>query len=152
MPVVVLFVSSSSGIVFNQSSGEITDHSQSAKDIDLYFKSNLYVEDPSHRKQVPILPNGRRKPGERAHVTQNFISASVWCESTFSWSTDQRVITKLSPLSKMIRMRQVTYAFRTNSGDDIPKTPISAATHYLKITHRPSCCETFFEALDFIFI
>ena len=44
MPVCVLFVSSRSGIVFNSSAGVITDHSQSAKDIDPYFKSQLYVE------------------------------------------------------------------------------------------------------------
>ena len=57
--VCVLFVSSSrSGIVFNPSAGSITEHSQSAKDIDLYFKSQLYVEDPGHRKPVLILPNG----------------------------------------------------------------------------------------------
>ena len=66
MPVCVLFVSRS-GIVFNPSAGAITDHSQSAKDIDPYFKSQLYVEDPGHRKPVLILPNGLSKPGERAH-------------------------------------------------------------------------------------
>ena len=49
MPVCVLFVSSRSSIVFNSSAGAITDHSQSAKDIDPYFKSQLYVEDPGHR-------------------------------------------------------------------------------------------------------
>ena len=43
MPVCVLFVSSRSGIVLNSSAGAITDHSQSAKDIDPYFKSHLYV-------------------------------------------------------------------------------------------------------------
>ena len=35
-----------SGIVFSPSTGSITDHSQSAKDIDPYLKSQLYVEDP----------------------------------------------------------------------------------------------------------
>ena len=39
--VCVLFVSSRSGIVFNTSAGAITDHSQSAKDTDPYFKSQL---------------------------------------------------------------------------------------------------------------
>ena len=39
--VCALFVSSRSGIVFNPSAGAITDHSQSAKDIDSYFKSQL---------------------------------------------------------------------------------------------------------------
>ena len=67
MPVCVLFVSSRSGIIFNPSAGAITDHSQSAKDIDQYFKSRLYVEDPGPRKPVLILPNGLSKPGERAH-------------------------------------------------------------------------------------
>ena len=67
MPVCVLFVSSRSGIVFNPSAAAITDHSQSAKDIDPYFKSKLYVEDPGHRKPVFILPNELSKPRERAH-------------------------------------------------------------------------------------
>ena len=49
MPVCVLFVSSRSGIIINLRAGAITDHSQSVKDIDPYFKSQLYVEDPSHR-------------------------------------------------------------------------------------------------------
>ena len=57
MTVCVLFVSSRSGIVFNPSAGAITDHRQSAQDIDPYFKSQLYVEDPGHRKPVLILSN-----------------------------------------------------------------------------------------------
>ena len=48
--VCVLFVSSKSGIVFNPIVSVITDQSQSAKDIDQYFKSQLYVEDPTSRK------------------------------------------------------------------------------------------------------
>ena len=67
MSLCVLFVSSRSGIVFNSSAGAITDHSQSAKDIDPYFKSQFYVKDPGYRKPVLILPNGLRQPGERAH-------------------------------------------------------------------------------------
>ena len=67
MPERVLFVSSRSGIIFNPSAGAITDHSQSAKDIDPHFKSQLYQEDPGHQKPVLILPNGLSKPGERAH-------------------------------------------------------------------------------------
>ena len=47
MPVCVLFVSSRSGIVFNPSAGAITKHSQTAKDIDQYFKSQLYLDDVS---------------------------------------------------------------------------------------------------------
>ena len=74
MPVCVLFVSSRSGIIFNPTAGAITDHSQSAKDIDPYFKSQLYVEDPGHQKPVLILPNALSKPGERAH-DRNKISA-----------------------------------------------------------------------------
>ena len=58
MPICVLFVSSRLGIVFNPSAGATTDHSQSAKDIDLYFKSQLYVEDPGHRKPVLIYQMG----------------------------------------------------------------------------------------------
>ena len=69
-----LFVSSRSGIVFNPSAGAITDHSQSAKDIDPYFKSQLYVEDSSDRMPVLILPNGLSKAGERSH-DRNLISA-----------------------------------------------------------------------------
>ena len=67
MLVCILFVSSRSDIVFNPSLGAITDQSQSAKDIDSYVKSQLYVEDPGHRKSVLILPNRLSKPGERAH-------------------------------------------------------------------------------------
>ena len=71
---VCIVVSSSSGIVFNPSAGAITNYSRSAKDIDPYFKSQLYVEDPGHRKQVLILPNMLSKPGERAN-DRKFISA-----------------------------------------------------------------------------
>ena len=67
MLVCALFVSSRSGIVFNPSDGVISDHSQPAKDIDPYFKSRLYVDDPVHRNPVLILPNGLSKPGQRAH-------------------------------------------------------------------------------------
>ena len=74
-PYVYCFVSSRSNIVFNPSACAITDHSQSVKDIDLYFKSLLYVEDPGHRKPVFILPNGPSKRGERAHG-RNLISAA----------------------------------------------------------------------------
>ena len=48
MSVCILFVSTRSGVVFNTSAGTITDHSQSANDIDPYFKSQLYVEDPGY--------------------------------------------------------------------------------------------------------
>ena len=75
MSVCVLFVSSSSGIVFKPSTGAITDHSQSGKDIGPYLKSQLYVEDPGRRKPVLILPNELSKPGEQAHY-RKFISAT----------------------------------------------------------------------------
>ena len=71
MPVCVPFEFSRPGIVFNQSAGAATDHSQSAKDIDPYFKSQLYVEDSGQRRTVL---NGLSKPGERAH-DRNLISA-----------------------------------------------------------------------------
>ena len=58
MPVCGLFVSSRSGIVFNPSAGAITHHSHSAKDIDPYFKFQLIVEDPGHRKPVLIYRMG----------------------------------------------------------------------------------------------
>ena len=70
--VCVVIVSSRSGIVFNPIDSIITDHSQSAKDIDPYFNSQLYVEDPPAEKTVRLLPNG--KPGERMH-DRNYISA-----------------------------------------------------------------------------
>ena len=57
MPVCVLFVSSISGIVFNLSTGAITDHSQkSVKDTDPHFKLGS-AEDSGHRKPVLILPD-----------------------------------------------------------------------------------------------
>ena len=67
MPVCVLFDSSRSDIVFNPSAGAITDHSQSAKDIDPYLKSQIYVEVHGHRKPVLVSPNGLSKHEERAH-------------------------------------------------------------------------------------
>ena len=76
-------VSSRLGIVFNSSAGVITDHSQSAKDIDPYFKFHLYVEIPGHRKPVIILPNGLSKPGEPAH-DRNLISAVDGIRTTTS--------------------------------------------------------------------
>ena len=67
MPVYVMFVFSRSGVLFNPSVSGITDHSQSAKDIDPYLKFQLYMDDPGHRKPVLILPNELSKSGERAH-------------------------------------------------------------------------------------
>ena len=50
----VCCVSSRSGIVFNPSAGAITDHSQSAKDIDPHFRSQLYVENPATESRYSI--------------------------------------------------------------------------------------------------
>ena len=94
MLVCVLFVSSRSDIVFNPSASAITDHSQSAKDIDPYFKSQLYVKDPCHRKPVLILPNGLRNP-ESDRTTEIKFPPWVGFEPTTSQSTVQRVITAL---------------------------------------------------------
>ena len=63
----VYCLSSRSDIVFNPSASAITDHGQSAKDIDPYFKCQLKVEGSGYRKPVLILPNGLSKPEERAH-------------------------------------------------------------------------------------
>ena len=102
MPMCVLFVFSMSYIVFNPCAGAITDHNQSVKDIDPYFKSQLYMEDPGHRKPILILPNGLNKPGERAH-DRNLISA-VGFEPTTSSSTVQRVTIEPSPLTGMVNV------------------------------------------------
>ena len=45
-PVSVLFGASTLSIVFKQSAGAITDHNESTKDIDPYFKFQLNVETP----------------------------------------------------------------------------------------------------------
>ena len=66
-----------SGIISNQSAYAITDHSKSAKDIDPYFKSQLYVKDSGRRQSVFILLNGLSKPGEREH-DRNVISSVGW--------------------------------------------------------------------------
>ena len=58
MPMCVMFASNRSDVVLNTSAGEVTDNSQSAKDIDPYFMSQLCVGPGSL-----ILPNGLSKPG-----------------------------------------------------------------------------------------
>ena len=78
MNVCVLFVSRRSGIIFNPSTGAITDDSQSAKDINLYLKSLLYVKDPGHRTPVSILSNGLSKPGDVA-ITNIFTIVATKC-------------------------------------------------------------------------
>ena len=52
----VLVLSTTLGIIFNHSASAITGHSQLAKDLNPDFKSQLYEEDPHHRKPVLILP------------------------------------------------------------------------------------------------
>ena len=52
--VCTVFVSSRSGIVFNPSAGSITDHIQSAKDIDPHIKSQLYVEDSGTESRYSV--------------------------------------------------------------------------------------------------
>ena len=58
MPVCVVFMSSRSGIVFNPRAGAITDQSQSAKDIDPYFKSQRYVKDPATESRYSFYRMG----------------------------------------------------------------------------------------------
>ena len=77
MPLCVLFVSSRSVIVLNPSAGAINDHSQSAKDIDPYFKFQLYVKNPGHRMPVLILPNGLKKT-RRASARQKLNFRRGW--------------------------------------------------------------------------
>ena len=66
MPICVQFASCTSDVVFDPSADVITDHSQSAKDIDSYFKSQFNAEDSGHRKSALILSNELSKPGQRA--------------------------------------------------------------------------------------
>ena len=73
MPMDVLFVSSTSYIVFNPSAGAITDYSQSAKNIDSHFNSQIYVVDPSHGNPVLILLHCLSKAGERAYVRNKIL-------------------------------------------------------------------------------
>ena len=62
MPMCVLFVSS--GPVSFSTRGPVLSLTT-----DLYFKCQLYAEDPGHRKPVLILPSVLSKPGERTHDT-----------------------------------------------------------------------------------
>ena len=72
MPMCVLFVSGGSGIVCNPSAGAITDHSKSAKDMDPYYKSQLYVEDSGHRKLLLIYRMGCVNPESERTTEINF--------------------------------------------------------------------------------
>ena len=51
MPAHVMFVYSRSGIVFNLSAGAITDHSQSAKDIDNIVSPSSKWRTPATKSQ-----------------------------------------------------------------------------------------------------
>ena len=48
--VCILFVSSTSDVAFNSSTAAITAHSQTAKGIETYVKSQLYLEDPGQNR------------------------------------------------------------------------------------------------------
>ena len=65
MLICVRFVSSASDIVFNPSADEMTDCSQSAKDTEPYFKSQL-CGGPQEPKVGPNGPNGPSQPGASA--------------------------------------------------------------------------------------
>ena len=58
MPVCAQFVSSTSGIVFNPSTGAITNHSQSTKKKDPCFKSQLSVDDLVNESQYSFYRMG----------------------------------------------------------------------------------------------
>ena len=97
------FVPNRSGIVFNLSAGAITDHSQSAKDIDPHFKSHLYVEDPGHPKPVLSLPHGLSEPGERAR-DRNF-TFSRGCDSNTQPHDRQFSVLELSYHRSLCNLR-----------------------------------------------
>ena len=85
MPLCVLFVSSRPDIIFNLSAGAITDRSQSAKDIDPYFKSQLYVEDSATEGQYSFYRMGWVN-SESQRMTEIKFSAWVGIEPTNYWS------------------------------------------------------------------
>ena len=61
--VCVLFVSSTSDIAFNPSTGSDAHYSQSTKVKYPHFKSRLYLENQDYWTLVLILPNGLNSPG-----------------------------------------------------------------------------------------
>ena len=85
MPMCVLCMSSRSGIVFNPSTGAITDHSQIAKDIEPCFKSQLYVEVPGHRKPVLIWPNGLSNDKYLISAVSEIETHNLFIDSPFSY-------------------------------------------------------------------
>ena len=76
MCIVYCLCLATSGIVFNPRAGSITDHSQSAKDIDPYLKSQLYVEDPS-RRQYSFYQMGWVNPGSE-RTTEIIAVGGIW--------------------------------------------------------------------------
>ena len=93
MGVCILFMSSTWDIVINTCADAITDHSQSAKNIDPYYNSQLYLTYPGHRKPVLILPNGLSRPGERALNINKFLP-QMGFEPTTSSSIVQCLTTR----------------------------------------------------------
>ena len=89
--VCLLIVSSTSGIVFNQSAGALTDTANHRR-TRTRILSPSSLEDPGHRKLVLILPNGMSKHGERAHDRNKFL-LRVRFEPT-TRSTVQRLTTR----------------------------------------------------------
>ena len=65
MPVCVLFVFNILGIIFNPRVGAISEHSQSAKNIDLYFKSQFYVKALATESQYPFYWMGWVNPARK---------------------------------------------------------------------------------------
>ena len=70
--------------------GAITDHSQSSKNTDTYFKSKLYVKDPNHRNPVFTLPYLLGK-ARGANAQQKLIPAGG-CDSNPQLMINRRVI------------------------------------------------------------
>ena len=62
-----------------------------------YFKSQLCVEDPGHRKPVLIFSNGLSKPRERVHDRNKFLP-QVRFEPTIAWLPGQHLTAELSLL------------------------------------------------------
>lgn len=85
-PRMYCFVSSTSGMVFNTSTGSVINDSQWAKDIDLNFKFQNYAAVPDHRKPVFILSNLPSELGERAHCRNKFFPWVGYVHTT-SWFT-----------------------------------------------------------------
>ena len=119
MLVCVLLVSNRSAIVFNPIAGAITDHRQSAKDVDPHFKSQLCVEDPGQRKPVLILQKGLSKPGERAH-DRHFISAMG------AWDSNRQPLDRQSSVLPLSYHRSLETIMTDRSGSSSSVVKISS--------------------------